>query len=207
MTDAKQAEAASPSSPAQQLSENSQGDQALTLPVAQGTSTSDSGMIRDSSGLPMFSGLNQSTETITLHTIDGEDTIMAETEESSALIERSAASEGTQPEIVASESYDPEREIYIFLKTFDAESQRLVGMGTYLVKRTEKVADITKHLLHLPSDLTYDHWIESHRYEAQKALTPDRVLESGTFYDGIILIVQRRLSEKESVTPSLSTPS
>ena len=201
MTDARRAEPASPSGSAQRLSGEPQGDQTLTSPVAQGTSSPDGGLILDGSGLPMLGDLNQSTETVTQHNVDGEDTIMAEAEESSTAIETPAASEQTQPEVLASEPYAPDREIYIFLKTFDAESQTLVGVGTFLVKRTEKIAFITKHLLHLPSDTTYDHYIESHRYEAQKALTPDRVLEPGTFPDGTILIVQKRLSEKEYASP------
>ena len=164
-------------------------------------SSPDSGLNLDGSGLPMFGNLTRSTGTVTQHTVDREDTIMGDTEESSAAIERAAASERIQPERVASESYAPEQEIYIFLKEFDAKAQNLVGVGTYLVKRTEKIADITRDLLQLPSYITYDHWIESHRYEAQKVLSPDRVLEPVTFLDGIIIIVQEHLSEKEFVNP------
>lgn len=151
----------------------------------------------------MFGGLSQPAQDIIPPppTVDGEDTIMAESEGPSATHEVLTASEGRQPEKLVSEFYAPEDEIYIFLKTFDAESQTLVGMGTYIVKRNEKIADITRKLLELPSDVIYDHWIESHRYEAAKVLSPDRVLEPGTFYDGIIVIVQRRLSDAAFVSP------
>ena len=102
--------------------------------MSPGTFSSDSRLVLDRSGLPRYSGMNRSTETVQRHTVDREDTIIAGTEESSMTIERSAAPELTRPGILASESYAPDQDIYIFLKTFDAESQTLVGVGTYLVK-------------------------------------------------------------------------
>ena len=146
----------------------------------------------------MSGGVDPSSEHPVRHTTDGEDTVMAETEGPSTSIERSVASESTHPAFEPYPTEDP-GEIYIFLKTFDAESQTLKGVGSYLVKRTEKIADITRRLLQLPESVVYDHWIETYRYESQKVMQPDRVLELGTFYDGVIIIAQKHLDEIEYV--------
>ena len=151
----------------------------------------------------MSGGISQSSEPPVRHITDGEDTVMAETEGPSTRIERSVVSESTHPAFEPYHTEDPE-EIYIFLKTFDAESQTLRGVGSYLVKRTEKIADITRRLLQLPEGVVYDHWIETHRYESQKVLQPDRVLELGTFHDGVIIIAQKHLDEMKYVFFPLS---
>ncbi|KAI9828898.1 MAG: hypothetical protein M1819_006513 [Sarea resinae] len=101
-----------------------------------------------------------------------------------------------------SRSHEPRvDEVYLFLKHFDAAKQTLVGVGSYVVKGSDKVRDVVRQKLDLPEDKEVKLWAETEVNDA-KAISANQTLDTEPCTEPCnrtsIIIYQDVLSEQDT---------
>ena len=128
------------------------------------------------------------------------DTEMAEA--SNAPQENSTANE---PENVEPQMLSHPKEIYFFLKLFDAEKQTLRGVNSHFVRRDAKISEEVKRLLNVKQSEEWDVYHERHLRVGRKDLVRDHETFEYRFGDvggdGNIFIAQRRPPKERFVVP------
>ncbi len=129
--------------------------------------------------------------------------------------EMAEASIGTQetstvddPENVEPHTLVHPKEIYFFLKLFDAEKQTLRGVNSHFVRRDAKISEEAKRLLKVEPSEEWDFYHERHLKIGRKDLVGDHETFEYRFGDiggdGNIFIAQRRPpKEKYMLLPSI----
>ena len=129
--------------------------------------------------------------------------------------EMAEASVGTHETPVANESANVEphafvhpKEIYFFLKRFDAETQTLRGVNSHFVRRDAKISEEVKRLLQVDLSEEWDIYHERHMKLGRKDIVSDQETFEYRFGDtggdGNIFIAQRRPpKEKYALLPHI----
>ena len=102
------------------------------------------------------------------------------------------------------------KEIYFFVKTFDAELQTLRGINSHFVRRDAKISEEVKRLLKVDLSEDWDFYHERHLKIGRKDHVGDHETFENRFGDvggdGNIIIAQRRLpEEKYAFLPSIDS--
>lgn len=89
--------------------------------------------------------------------------------------------------------------VYLFVKIFDPQNQTLRGVGSYLAKKDEKAGDFVRRVLVLGPDEAFNIYNEKllRLKDKQRVKASASLTDSTIFFDGGILIAQRKLSESE----------
>ena len=131
------------------------------------------------------------------------DTDMAEASIGAHEIPMASDSENLEPHTLVHP-----KEIYFFLKLFDAEAQTLRGVNSHFVRRDAKISEEAKRLLHRDMSEEWDIYHERHLKLGRKDIVGDHETFKHRFGDrggdGNIFIAQRRpLGEMYALLPSI----
>lgn len=85
--------------------------------------------------------------------------------------------------------------ILIFVKRFDVDSQRLVGEGSCMVRKSDIVGQRIRDMLGLPSSRTIRVSQETHIPTTARRLDPEQTFREESIHDGAILIFRDAFSE------------
>ena len=107
-----------------------------------------------------------------------------------------AAQQAQQRQQEAERNAQQLKEVYFFVKTFDADTQSLRGMGSAIVKNESKIVEETKKLLRVDSSEAWDCYLErGTEIDSRDCVKAHETFESKCGgADGTIIIAQRRLS-------------
>lgn len=92
-----------------------------------------------------------------------------------------------------------DRPILLFLKHFDAESQTLLGVGSFYAAITDKVQDLSNSILKLlnwPAGTNFK-MFEEIKMNMIEPMKPKMTLQASEIQEGDIICVQKSLGEKE----------
>ena len=175
-----------------QISTDQEDPAANTLPTPDSNTTAL--LTAAMTERPALSGQDHLDETA-----DGEDTVMEGTQDSgeAGIIEPLVTAE---PSHIWASCEEPWDQIYFFLKIFDAESQTLRGLGSYLAKRKDLIKDVVHRKLSWPLSrlMQADMYREDDLLLDEKnLLRPNSNFEEGKIIHGSIIIVQERLSDEQ----------
>ncbi len=130
------------------------------------------------------------------------DTEMAEVSTEADEIPMPSDSEDAEPHTIVHP-----KEIYFFVKLFDAEMQTLRGINSHFVRRDAKISESVKRLLKVDLSEEWDFYHERHLRIGRKDIVGDHETFEYRFGDvggdGSIIIAQRRPpKEKYALSPS-----
>lgn len=91
---------------------------------------------------------------------------------------------------------------YFFVKRFDTESQRLVGIGSYLALSEEKIGTVLEQYNLITSDKEYDLYSEISARLRKTPISRTSTFREADIFTGIVIIIVDRSPTEQYVQPS-----